>query len=369
MAIELMHQDKVVAVIRDDGFCSVLLPRFMPFNLLLEETDNTFIRLKNLERFYYWCATRALTLERSGAKDFLLSCDIQNAKTDKQRAEAALRCHGLSLGDCFWLREAGESISYSQINIFDNPSSGEFVDVVLRDRGMIVRNTGLIPEGSTLSQKNYMPNVWLRCQGHTYLLKEGSPDEVESELLASRIARCFAVDQVLYEPTDFEDRRVTRSELITTKDKSIVFVPEMVPYLIRENKKLWDLVNEQDSYGYHMMNIIDYLVGNTDRHARNWGFWINNENNVPEKLFPLMDFNRCFRSYDSIEGAQCYTYKEEMPQKTAAILGVQAIGLNQIHSLPESLQEAFSDLNSLRQTRLELMFSKRLDILLEAQNI
>lgn len=31
-----------------------------------------------------------------------------------------------------------------------------------------------------------------------------------------------------------------------------------------------------------MMNIVDYLIGNTDRHWGNWGFLVNNANN---KLF------------------------------------------------------------------------------------
>lgn len=35
-----------------------------------------------------------------------------------------------------------------------------------------------------------------------------------------------------------------------------------------------DYVLRLDGYGYYMMNIIDYLVGNTDRHWGNWGILV-----------------------------------------------------------------------------------------------
>lgn len=53
------------------------------------------------------------------------------------------------------------------------------------------------------------------------------------------------------------------------------------------------------------MNIIDYLTGNTDRHLENWGFIIDNRTNWCVSLYPLMDFNQCFKAYDNADGANC----------------------------------------------------------------
>ena len=119
----------------------------------------------------------------------------------------------------------------------------------------------------------------------------------------------------------------------------------------------------QDEYSFHMMNIIDYLVGNTDRHWANWGFWVNNSDNRLEKLHPLMDFNRAFRSFDTLDGAKCLTTEEPMSQKDAAIRGVQKVGLNQAADLPGDLPEFFRELNNLAGTRLDKMFSRRLELL------
>ena len=56
-----------------------------------------------------------------------------------------------------------------------------------------------------------------------------------------------------------------------------------------------------------MMNILDYLIGNTDRHWGNWGLLVDNKTNKPISLHPLMDFNQYFSAYDTLEGANCQT--------------------------------------------------------------
>lgn len=368
----LMHMERHIATVQRDGSCTVYFPRFMPYSLRLEDADaasDPAVRRKNLEQFFFWCSHRPLTLGREGAKDFLASHGLAQAATDRELAEIALCCHGLNLTDVFWIRELGESVSYARINLFDHPRSGEGVDVGLCDRRMIAKNTGLIlgddPSG-VLYMQSAAPNIWLRRDGRYELLKGGSPREVQAELVASQIARCFDADQVLYEPAEYQGRCVSRSVSITSKEKSIAAATDMQGYLTKTGKSLRRLIFDRDESGFHMMNIIDYLIGNVDRHGRNWGFMIDNAEHEPEKLFPLMDFNRSFLAYDSIEGDRCYATGGKMSQKEAAVRGVQKIGLNQIGSLPENLPALFQELNALDNTRLDLMFRARLDVLRQA---
>ena len=42
-----------------------------------------------------------------------------------------------------------------------------------------------------------------------------------------------------------------------------------------------------DAYNYYMMNIIDYLTGNTDRHWGNWGVLVDNE---PESVSLALNY-------------------------------------------------------------------------------
>ena len=85
-----------------------------------------------------------------------------------------------------------------------------------------------------------------------------------------------------------------------------------------------------DPITYYGMNMLDYLVGNTDRHPENWGFMVNNKDNRYFSLYPIMDFNQSFNAYDTLDGALCQTaLPRRISQRQAAIEAVQAIGLRQ----------------------------------------
>lgn len=83
-----------------------------------------------------------------------------------------------------------------------------------------------------------------------------------------------------------------------------------------------------DPITYYGMNILDYLIGNIDRHPENWGLLVDNKTNQPISLYPVMDFNMSFQAYDTLDGAKCLTVGDrKMTQREAAIEGVKAIGL------------------------------------------
>ena len=74
---------------------------------------------------------------------------------------------------------------------------------------------------------------------------------------------------------------------LSTTGECRVCLEDFMPY---------DLVLvESDDFDERMMNILDYLVGNTDRHWENWGLLVDNETNQPIRLHDLMDFNRAFQ--------------------------------------------------------------------------
>ena len=80
------------------------------------------------------------------------------------------------------------------------------------------------------------------------------------------------------------------------------------------------------------MNILVYLIGNTDRHPENRGFLIDNDTNQWFSLYPVMDFNQSFLAYDTIEGVSCKPlFPAVVTQKEAAIDAVKHIGLRQIN--------------------------------------
>ena len=245
-----------------------------------------------MTNFYYWCATRVLTLDRVYAKEILNSIGVKQAVTDRDRARIALTYRCASVTDVFWVKGKKERITFKEINLYENHLDAVFLDIPLRGRQYTVQNEYLARD---LSTNGCFPKAWQRKQGDFWLLKNGGRELVETELLASRICRYFDVSQVLYEEDYFDGEKVTVSKNMTSKEYSIVSMEAFEIYCQNHNKNTQKYVVSLDKHNYYMMNMVDYLVGNTDRHWGNWGVTVDNSNNKPLRLHKLMDFNQAFQ--------------------------------------------------------------------------
>lgn len=329
----IMHKDRKVAAIREDGTCTIYAPSFLPYNLYLEEADDLDTRLNNLNNFYYWCSSRVLTLDRRYAKEILNSIGARQAVTDRDRACIAISYHALSLTDVYWVRLNRETVGFADLSLFRHSLSGAFADVCLNGRSLTVQDAELLKPNDAagdIGTQGVAPKAWIRENSTFYLLKNGEERDVKAELLASKIARCFQVESVAYEASTFEGTAVSRSRIVTSEDESLVSMEAVDVYCVNHGFDRDAFVLKKDAYSYHMMNLIDYLVGNIDRHCGNWGFLVSNDTNKLEKLYPLMDFNKSFLSYDTLDGARCQTSSRILSQRETALEAVRAVGLNQI---------------------------------------
>lgn len=135
----IMHTEKCVAQVSTTGECKIYLEDFMPYDLVLEESDDFDDRINNVTNFYYWCASRMLTLDRTYAKEILNSIGASQSVTDRERAQIALSYHCLSLLDVFWVKEENETVRFEDINLYTHSLSNAFVDIALRGHQMTVK--------------------------------------------------------------------------------------------------------------------------------------------------------------------------------------------------------------------------------------
>ncbi len=348
---EIMHMEKKVARISSNGRAEVYIENFMPYDLYLEKEDNDIDSLiSNLNNFYHWCASRVLSLDRKYAKEILNSIGVAQAVTDRDRANISLSYHCVSLTDVYWVKKQGEMITFADINLYDNPLNEAIVELSLKGRQMTVTNQELAPD---LSTKGCFPKAWIRGENGFKLLKDGGEDTVKRELLASKICQCFDIPQVKYKESFYQGQLVTESEIVSSKKYSMVSKMAFDIYACNHGLDTISECERLDAITFYGMNILDYLVGNTDRHPENWGFLVDNETNKHIALYPLMDFNQCFLAYDNLEGANCQTlYPRKLTQREAAIEAVEKIGLPQIHEMDMS---AFEDMTAEAE-----MFQRRL---------
>lgn len=352
---EIMHKDRCVAWIDTVGRCEIKDPSFMPYSLYLESSEDIMVMVENVNNFNYWCASRVLTLDRQYAKALLNSAGLMQATTDRDRAKIALTYHCLSLTDVFWVREQGDVVSFADVNLYENHLDQTFIDIALRGKQYTVQNEYLARD---LSTNGCYPKAWRRTEDGFELLKDGGNEAVDRELLASQICRCFDVNQVLYEESVFDGERVTVSKNFTSTDYSIAAMDALDIMLTNQEEDVRSFILRLDPKNYYMMNIVDYLIGNTDRHWGNWGVLVDNSTNQPLRLHDLMDFNQAFNAYDTMDGSNCLTgFGVKMTQREAALQAVEKIGLNQICAVDPSIFE--------RLPQFEAMFRKRLELLLQ----
>ena len=354
---DIMHKDRRVARIYENGKCTVNYKSFMPYNLYLETEDDMDTRVQNLTNFYAWCSSRVLTLDRKYAKEIMNNIGAMLSPTDKDRAIIAISYRALSLMDVFWIRTKDDKKTFDEISLYNHSLSDAFVDVSLRGKNLTLENAELLSEqdpAADVGTPGVAPKAWIRRNSEFYLLKDGDERDVDAELLASKIIDCFDIDHVSYEESYFHETRVSKCKIITSEEKSIVPVEYIEFYCVNHDKDRTEFILKKDAYSYYMMNIIDYLIGNTDRHWGNWGFFVDNNTNKVLKLHPLMDYNKAFLSYETLSGARCQTSEKPLSQQQAAEEAAQEIGLNQIKEVDPAW---FTDEN------IKKMFFQRLDFL------
>ena len=87
------------------------------------------------------------------------------------------------------------------------------------------------------------------------------------------------------------------------------------------------------------MNIVDYVLGNSDRHEGNWGFFVDNESGELLGTHPLMDFDHAFSNGELL----CQPFDSEISLKKAAMEGISRISVPveriQDMNRPESITE------------------------------
>ena len=348
---EIMHGERKIAEINTLGEADIFDEKFFPYDLYLEEDRDFDTLINNMNNFYHWCASRVLSLDRKYAKEILNSIGMSQAVTDLDRAQISLSYHCVSITDVFWVKEKEEEVSFEKLNLYDHLLNEAIVELPLRGKSMTVTNEELAPD---LSTKGCFPKAWIRKEDGFVLLKDGGEETVKRELIASQLCQCFDFRQVRYKEGFYLGERVTESRIITSRRYSIVSKMAFEIYAENHDFSAVEECIRIDKKTYYGMNILDYLVGNIDRHPENWGVLVDNETNEYLSLYPIMDFNMSFGSYDTLEGASCQTvYPQRKTQREAAAEAVRQVGLNQIREIDEEIFKEAPEWKEMFFRRLE----------------
>ena len=281
---------------------------------------------------------------------------------------------GLSLSDQYWLKPINTSISYDDINFFDNDFDyTEFLEASLS------KNSNSIVSASSLNTPNnttdgMLRKAWIIENDTRYLLKSGYKNELFqpfNEVLASEICDRLGFDHVKYTLDTYKDTVVSKCPCFITKNTELITCHQ-----IRNNMDRYDSTKDYEEYikileehgivdartQMENMFILDFLIMNEDRHLNNFGI-IRDVNTLKWlKCAPIFDNGQSLNTlyYDEnelhISGEGRFFYEVKPFDEIIKIVkNLKRIDIDKLNDLPEwfdNLLHQYQNLTNFSDTRI-----------------
>lgn len=239
-----------------------------------------FLKNGNIDRssFNEWWQDRRIPDGRPGLDEALKALGIPNAGI------LSIESYGLSLSDTYWIRLEESSLSWSQVNFYENAFSEAFGDLLF---GMRAENkdAGLLSPDITCD--GFLPKRWRKTDSNTCLYKAGSEpyfQQTLNEEIAFRLAKRLGIEHVPYFFAKESGQFFSVCENFTSPDIELVPAWRIIQTRKKRNntsafQHLLDcceslsIPNVRESLD--KMLVLDYLILNEDRHYNNFGFLRN----------------------------------------------------------------------------------------------
>ena len=228
-----------------------------------------------------WWTGRSIPASRSGLKNALDNLGVSNARS------LLTKSYGLSLSDHYWIKPAGASLTWDDMNFFENDFSEDIGNILFG--GVVSENMSFISPDNT--SDGWLKKRWKISDGKRILLKAGSdPFEQEpfNEVIASALMKRLNVPHVSYEIVWIDDSPYSVCENFLSTETELVSAHRIM--------QITPKPNHQNSYEHFLnccviagmkksdviafidrMLTVDYIIANQDRHFNNFGFIRNAE--------------------------------------------------------------------------------------------
>lgn len=230
---------------------------------------------------------------------------------------------GLSLNDCYWLKQEDNSDSFDGVNLYDNRFSRVLGQIAFTGYGS--SNVSGLTSSPEFTTNGMLPKCWRRIDGKILLYKGGTMgasntgNEPYSEFYAYQIGKILGINAIPYNLSKWKDILCSTCELFTSKDVS--FVP--VGRIVRSGgmqavKEYYKELGPEFERALNDMLIYDALIFNTDRHYGNFGFLIDSHTNRIIAPAPLFDHGNSlfnFAGMDALKSKESFLKyaKAQMP--------------------------------------------------------
>ena len=240
-----------------------------------------------------WLRNRSIPASRQNLNNLFENLGVSNG------AALALKSYGLSLSDQYWIKPSHIDVTWEAINFFQNEFSSEVGEVLFHNRDS--RNHDINIKSPDYSSDGWLQKKWIIQNGKRVLVKAGSgPFEQEpyNEEIAANIMAKLNINHTSYDLTFIKEKPCSLCENFITKDTELVTASRLQSHFKQLNSdsdynhllRCCEMIGIGDmKHQLEQMMVIDYIIGNTDRHWSNFGF-IRDANTLEWRGFaPIYD--------------------------------------------------------------------------------
>ena len=256
-----------------------------------------------------WWTYRNIPQTREGILNYVML-----SKSMRSVQELPLGTFGLNLSDQYWLvPEKNAGRTWNELNFFDNDFSDK--EGFLYSRITVGSRSILPPDRSTSGN---LPKRWIIENGVRYLVKEGSRpyyEEAEGEKIATIVCRGLGINCIDYEVVADYGVPASKCACFVMPDTELVAALEITFRTKKDNRQSYyeHSVKGFEQFGVENarrkideMIVLDYLIGNTDRHYYNFGALRNADTLEPLGFAPIFDSGTCFWSNEATKNINAF---------------------------------------------------------------
>jgi hypothetical protein len=239
-----------------------------------------------------WFFERGIPRGRAELKEALEILNLRDIK------ELLLKSHGLSLIDQYWFQKTGENFDWKNINYFDNGFSEDVGNALFGIHGRRRHTNYESPDNTT---NGNLQKRWAVSGGKRILIKSGQGRDFQepyNEVIASYIMNKAGIDHVQYKIGWENDKPYSICENFVDSSTEFISAARVRNMLKKSNDEsdYEHLIRIYEKNGLgnarqdiDKMIVLDYIIGNTDRHYNNFGIIRNAETLRWTKPAPIFD--------------------------------------------------------------------------------
>ena len=323
-----------------------------------------------------WWLERSIPATRSGIRWALEELELTNTR------QLLAKCFGLSLSDQYWMKPENSTVSWQEINFFENNFSEDIGDVLFGKAGKKPDFDFQSPDNTS---DGCLKKRWKLIEGKRCLIKAGSNPFLQqpfNEVIATSVMERLNIPHVSY--TLFWDGDIPYSvcEDFVTANTELVSAWQVMQTQKRDNDVsvyrhylncCEALEVPEIAHSLDQMIVLDYLIANEDRHQGNFGLLRNVDTLAWIGAAPVFDSGSSL-GYDKLasqilsgKGIECKPFKRIHEEQLKLVTSFDWIVFEQLKDIGAVMRSVFDTageyVEDARKNAIITAFRRRLEYL------